>query len=73
MVTIVIVVIFFWLLASIRAQLVMILEESRKGNNPMQPPVHYNCRSDFKSIPGHELMPETEITKDMVNKLKNRA
>jgi hypothetical protein len=71
MITIVIVVIFFWLLASIRAHLVMILEEFQARNKNwlkyQAPPDHFNCRSE------HMPLKETPITKDMVNKIKNGA
>jgi len=65
MITIVIVVIFFWLLASIRAHLVMILEEFRKGNNP----IYKVDPEDNPQVTGHWKV-ETPITQDMVNKLK---
>jgi len=67
LITLAIIVIFFWLLASIRQILGRILDEFRKVNNPaLHPPFHLNCRS--KTIPVHEN--ETEITTEMVDRLK---
>jgi hypothetical protein len=63
MVTIVIVVIFFWLLASIRAHLVMILEEFRNANNSIV--------QAHGTFPHGKITGETPITQDMVNKLKS--